>query len=222
MDDIEVYTGADGEPQRITKKTQATPASSTHDPQQESDKMHDKEYEKAHGGVVVEQHDHDHNYGTPGGMYPGYGAYPGYGGAGGFGLVWGIFGFIAFIVIIAWIWGISRRNEEHHERLSDKHHEGLRCMDKLGYDLGYTRKQLNDMQAMEDKIYCKEEKIYDRMCYENETMLRFGTPYGEHTQRLCTAAPQHCAEHRGHRGGGIINGSQLSETATFAVDHSVI
>lgn len=179
----------------------------------------DSEYKHKHEGVVVEQHDHDHNYGMPGygGMYPGYGA-----GAGGFGLVWGVFAFIAFIVIIAWIWGIGRRNEEHHERLSDKHHEGLRCMDKLGYDLGYTRKQLNDMQAMEDKILCKEEKIYDRMCYEQETALRFGTPYGEHTQRLCTAKPQHCAEHRGHFGGGVINGSQLSETQTFAVDHSVI
>lgn len=180
----------------------------------EDSSMYDKEHEKGHGGVIVEQHDHDHNYGPR----PGYG-YEGMGG-GGFG-VWGLFGFIAFIVIIAWIWGIGRRNEEHHERLSDKHHDGMRCMDKLGYDLGYTRKQLNDMQAMEEKILYKEDKIYDRQCYEQEMSLRFGNPYGEHTQRLCTAPPAHCGERR-HHGGGVINGSQLSETSTFAVDHSVI
>lgn len=165
------------------------------------------------GGITIENHDHDHNY--P--QHPGYGH--GYGGAMGVG--WGILGFIAFIVIIAWIWGIGRRNEEHHERLSDKHHEGLRCIDKLGYDLGYTRKQLNDMQATEDKILYKEDKIYDRQCYEQEMALRFGQPYGEHTQRLCTAPPAHCGS--GKRfGGGVVNGSQFSDTNTFAVDHSVI
>lgn len=178
---------------------------------------HEYKHDKHAGGVVVEQHDHDHNYGHPG-AYPGYG----YGsGMGAVGVGWGILGFIAFIVIIAWIWGIGRRNEEHHERLSDKHHEGLRCMDKLGYELGYTRKQLNDMQAMEGVILAKEDKIYDRQCYEEENHLRWGVPYGEHTQRLCTAPPAHCGGHRGHH-GGVINGSQLSETATFAVDHSVI
>lgn len=162
-------------------------------------------------GINIEHHDHDYH---PHGY--GYG-----GGAGGFG-VWGLFGFIAFIVIIAWVWGIGRRNEEHHDRLSDKHHEGLRCIDKLGYEMGYTRKQLNDMQAMEDKILYKEDKIYDRMCLENEQMLRFGTPYGEHTQRLCTAKPAYCGGNERRHGGGVINGSQLSETSTFAVDHSVI
>lgn len=164
-------------------------------------------------GINIEHHDHDYH---PHGYGYGYG-----GGAGGFG-VWGLFGFIAFIVIIAWVWGIGRRNEEHHERLSDKHHEGLRCIDKLGYEMGYTRKQLNDMQAMEDKILYKEDKIYDRMCLENEQMLRFGTPYGEHTQRLCTAKPAYCGGNERRYGGGIMNGSQVSETATFAVDHSVI
>lgn len=169
-----------------------------------------------HKGINIEHHDHDYHPHAPG-----YGMYPGYGGAAGVGMGFGILGFIAFIVIIAWIWGIGRRNEEHHERLSDKHHEGLRCMDKLGYELGYTRKQLNDMQAMEGVILAKEDKIYDRQCYEEETHLRWGVPYGEHTQRLCTAPPAHCGGHRGHH-GGVINGSQLSETATFAVDHSVI
>lgn len=166
-------------------------------------------------GINIEHHDHDY--------HPhGYGYGHGYGG-GAMGVGWGILGFIAFIVIIAWVWGIGRRNEEHHERLSDKHHEGLRCIDKLGYEMGYTRKQLNDMQGMEEKILYKEDKIYDRMCLENEQMLRFGTPYGEHTQRLCTAPPAHCGEHRGHRfGGGVVNGSQFSDTNTFAVDHSVI
>jgi hypothetical protein len=162
-------------------------------------------------GINIEHHDHDyhpHGYGHA------------YGGSG-FG-VWGLFGFIAFIVIIAWIWGIGRRNEEHHERLSDKHVEGIRCMDKLGYELGYTRKQLNDMQAMEDKILYKEDKIYDRMCLENEQMLRFGTPYGEHTQRLCTAPPAHCGEHRGRGFGNVMNGSQFSETNTAAYDRSVL
>lgn len=186
------------------------------DKMQEGSAMYDKEHEKGHGGVIVEQHDHDHNYGPR----PGYDGYGG-GMGGGFG-VWGLFGFIAFIVIIAWIWGIGRRNEEHHERLSDKHHEGLRCMDKLGYELGYTRKQLNDMQCMEDKILAKEDKIYDRQCYEQEMELRFGTPYGEHTQKLCTARPQYCGGNERRYGGGIMNGSQVSETATFAVDHSVI
>lgn len=199
------------DPSGIPKSTQHNPTK-----MHEETTMHDKEYEKAHGGVIVEQHDHDHNYGPRHG-YDGYGS-----AAGGFGVGWGILGFIAFIVIIAWVWGIGRRNEEHHERLSDKHHEGLRCIDKLGYEMGYTRKQLNDMQAMEDKILYKEDKIYDRMCYEQETALRFGTPYGEHTQKLCTARPQYCGGNERRYPGGVINGSQLSETSTFAVDHSVI
>lgn len=209
MDDIEVYTGPAGEPQRITKKMPDSPASPSHEPHQEWNKMHDKEYEKAHGGVVVEQHDHDHNYGQPGGMYPGYA------GAGGFGLVWGLFGLIIFLAILWGIWSAARRNEEHHLHAVDKHHDGQRCMDKIGYEQGYIHKQLADMQYTLNNFANREENHY-------ETELRWGMPYGLHTQPLCTAKPQHCAEHRGHRGGGIINGSQLSETATFAVDHSVI
>ncbi|CNI68303.1 hypothetical protein CBW53_02850 [Yersinia frederiksenii] len=163
-------------------------------------------------GINIEHHDHDY--------HPKH--HDGYGYGGGMGVGWGILGFIAFIVIIAWIWGIGRRNEEHHERLSDKHHDGIRCMDKLGYELGYTRDQLNHIEQREVAILAKQDKAYDRMCYENETMLRFGTPYGEHTQRLCTAPPAHCGEHRGNRHGGVINGSQLSDTNTFAYDHSVL
>jgi hypothetical protein len=162
-------------------------------------------------GINIQHHDHDYHPKNP---HDGYG----YSGMG----VWGIFGFIAFVVIIGWIWGVSRRIEEHHNRDCDKHNDNMRGMDKLGYELGYTRKQLNDMQTMQDKTLCKEDKIYDRMCYERENVLQFGTPYGEHTQRLCTAKPSYCGgNERGYR-GGIMNGSQVSETATFAVDHSVI
>lgn len=154
------------------------------------------------GGITIENHDHDHNYPHQ----PGYG--------GGFG-VWGLFGFIAFIVIIAWIWGIGRRNEEHHERLSDKHHEGLRCMDKLGYDLGYTRKQLDDIQYDERAGFAAAQYRYDMT-------ERFGVRYGDQTQRLCTAPPAHCGEHRGRGYGSVMNGSQWSETNTAAYDRSVL
>jgi uncharacterized membrane protein len=155
-------------------------------------------------GINIEHHDHDYH---PHGYGHGYGG-------GGFG-VWGLFGFIAFIVIIAWIWGIGRRNEEHHERLSDKHHEGLRCVDKLGYEMGYTRKELNDMQYEIRAGLASQVKWHD-------DELRFGQPYGEHTQRLCTAPPAHCGEHRGRGFGNVMNGSQFSETNTAAYDRSVM
>lgn len=176
----------------------------------------ESEYKKHHEGVIVEQHDHDHNYGA-GGMYPGYGGYPGYGAGGGFGLVWGVFAFIAFIVIIGWIWGQGRRNEEHHERLSDKHHESQRCIDKVGYEAGYTRKELNDMQA-------EITATLAGMVRWHEDELRFGQPYGNHTQCLPMSAPvfQHGCPPPRQRPLGVVNGSQISDTQTFAVDHSVI
>lgn len=163
-------------------------------------------------GINIEHHDHDYHP-HAGYHHKDYAAV---------GVGWGILAFIAFIVIIWAVWAGHHRSSDNHVRDIDKHHEALRGIDKLGYELGYTRKQLNDMQCMEDKILQKEEKIYDRMCYEQETMLRFGTPYGEHTQRLCTAPPAHCGEHRNNRHGGVINGSQLSDTNTFAYDHSVL
>lgn len=160
-------------------------------------------------GIHIEHHDKDY--------YPHAGM--GYGGALG---VFGVVGFIAFIAVLWGVWAAHNRNSDHHHDQLCRHNDTLRGMDKLGYELGYTRKQLNDMQVMEDKILCKEDKIYDRQCKEYEESLRFGMPYGEHTQKLCTARPQYCGDGRGYRHGGVINGSQLSETSTFAVDHSVI
>ncbi|HDL6962240.1 TPA: hypothetical protein PXM28_001482 [Yersinia enterocolitica] len=152
-------------------------------------------------GINIQHHDHDY--------HP-----HGYSHGGAFG-VGSILFFIAFIVIIGWIWGIGRRNEEHHERLTDKHHEGLRCMDKLGYEIGFRGKQLDDIQYDERAGFAAAQWRYDM----NE---RFGVKYGDQTQRLCTAPPAHCGEHRGNRHGGVINGSQLSDTNTFAYDHSVL
>ena len=164
-------------------------------------------------GINIEHHDHDYHPKE-------YGGYGGYGHGAGWG-IFGILGFIAFIVIIWGVWAAHNRNSDHHHDQARLHNETLRGMDKLGYELGWTRKQLDEIEAKEVAILRGEDKIYDRQCYENEQMLRFGNPYGEHTQKLCTARPQYCGGGE-RRYGGVINGSQLSETQTFAVDHSVI
>lgn len=187
-----------------------------------------------HGkGINIEHHDHD--YHPHAGAYPGY-AYPGYGcGYGGYGTAAGVFGivaFIAFIVILWGVWAAHNRHSDHHVDQIDKHNDTLRCMDGIKYELGYTRKQLNDMQCLEDKIYEREERTYDRMCQYHEEELRFGTPYGEHTQHLPLAQPLFCGQpmrtqpwcepcHRGHM-GGVVNGSTVTETSNRAVDRSVL
>lgn len=175
-----------------------------------------KKYMTDEKGIHIEHHDHDN--------HPhGYGSY-GHHGCGGYGYghglgVFGIIAFIAFVIILWGVWAAHNRNSDHHHDVLDKHHESLRAMDRLGYEMGYTRKQLNDMQCMEGSILAKEDKILDRMCYEKEQDLRFGVSYGEHTQRLAVARPQYCAEGRGHY-GGIFNGSPVTETISTAVDHS--
>lgn len=128
--------------------------------------------------------------------------------------VWGLFAFIAFIVVLLGLWASERRRAEEHCRSTDKQHDTLRCVDKLGYEMGYSRKELNDMQY-EIRGIAKEQVD------EYQANLRWGAPYGEHTQRLCAQAPAYCGqERRGY--GSVMNGSQMSDTKTFAVDHSVI
>lgn len=152
------------------------------------------------------------NVNHPGG-HGGHGYYPAYGAGAGTGVTWGLFGFIAFIVILLGVWASERRRAEEHCRSTDNHHDTVRGMDRLGYEMGYTRKELNDMQY-DIRSMAKEQLS------EYQANLRWGAPYGEHTQRLCTAAPAHCGGGRHY--GGVVNGSQISDTYTSAIDHSVI
>lgn len=164
-------------------------------------------------GIHIEHHDHDtHPHGAYAGLMPAYGMGHSHAHGQTWG-IWGIFAFVGFIVIIWAVWGYGRRGEEHHNRDTDKHHDTQRCMDKIGYEQGYIHKQLADMQSL--LTYNSAQQVAWR-----EDNLRWGLPYGEHTQRLCTAAPAYCGERRSY-GGGIMNGSQVSDTKSFAVDHSV-
>lgn len=88
-----------------------------------------------------------------------------------------------------------------HNRAGDAYYASVRAHDAIGYQTGYMQKQLNDMQFDGRQNFNKQ---YDWRLDE----LRFGQPYGNHTQR---------PRFFGH--GGQIVGSNLS-TST-AVDGSV-
>lgn len=121
---------------------------------------------------------------------------------------WAILGFLVFIALL---WAIVHQTCRH----SDHHTENLRGMDKLGYEIGFRGKQLDDIQYDERAGFAAAQ-------YRHDMNERFGVRYGDQTQRLCTAPPAYCGDHRGNRYGGVVNGSQFSETNTAAYDRSVL
>lgn len=142
-------------------------------------------------GINIEHHDHDYH---PHGYGYGYG-----GGAGGMAVGWGILAFIAFIVVVWAVW-------TNHNRCSDQHVDHMRAVDRTGYEVGYMQKQLNDMQKTEDYILASQVKWHD-------DELRFGQPYGNHTQ-----APGGPRRQYGY--GSVINGSPINESHNFASENS--
>jgi len=110
------------------------------------------------------------------------------------GLVWVVVA-IFFIVILVGFFAV-------HHRVGDAYVASVRTHDALGYQAGFMQKQLNDMQ------YDGRQNLQRQYDWRLEE-LRFGQPYGNHTQPI------------GRRwfGNGPIVGSNLS-TST-AVDGSV-
>lgn len=109
----------------------------------------------------------------------------------------GLGAFIFFLVIVFGLWGFN--NHFHNA-----HVMSVRATDAVGYQAGYMQKQLNDMQGMLN--YNSAQQVRWR-----EDELRFGQPYGNHTMPL----------RRGF-GGGVINGSNLTNNETFAAENSVL
>ncbi|MCY1699653.1 hypothetical protein OVA10_16540 [Lelliottia sp. SL45] len=121
------------------------------------------------------------------------------GGMGALGGSVGIVAFIAFLVVIWAIWNGHNRQHDHFVT-------NIRATDAVGYQAGFQQKQLNDMQQMLNYNTSTSARW-------REDELRFGQPYGNQTTPLYGGR-------RGY-GGGVINGSQLSNTETFAADNSV-
>lgn len=121
--------------------------------------------------------------------------------AGGMGALGGSVGIVAFIAFLVVIWAIWNGHNRQHDHFV----ANIRATDAVGYQAGFQQKQLNDMQQMLN--YNSAQQVRWR-----EDELRFGQPYGSQTTPLYGR--------RGY-GGGVINGSQLSNTETFAADNSV-
>lgn len=123
----------------------------------------------------------------------------GYGHGTGFG-AWGILAFIAFIVVIWAVW-------TNHNRCSDQHFTSVRAMDQVGYQAGYTQKQLNDVQYSLNNLVNREES-------------RFEYALAQGFQAKTCAQPIEYARRGYHGHGSVINGSPINESHNFAAENS--
>jgi hypothetical protein len=115
---------------------------------------------------------------------------------------WGIVAFIAFLVVIWAVW-------TNHNRCSDQHLSSVRAMDQVGYQAGYTQKQLNDVQYSLNNLVNREESRFEYALAQGFQARTCATPI-----EACRRGGY------GYGHGSVINGSPINESHTFASENS--